>query len=861
MTRSNGSKSRRRRSAFCSGFERLEVRSMLDGNVAAGQWSIVGDRVHGRPDDVIAIAPHPSKPTILRATIDGVVVSVRAARTVQSIVVSGGRGNDTITVDTGGRDIPTVLQGGLGNDSITGGAGRDVIFGGPGADSLDGAGGADTIYGGPGKDSLVGAAGDDALFGRQGADTLRGGDGRNVMNGGPGVDVYFGDRTTDTVALGVGERLIGDESTNPLRTVGDLDELKAWYVDAAMAQWAGQLGKPAWQWLAVRTYANGGVRGAPVIATGDHSGTNNQVAGVDEGDVAKTDGSFIYALAGDGIDIVSARPDSGIAVVSHLAIEGTESAVFLHGDRLAVIGWRHVADDGSAAGDAGFAGRMGWWGWNWQSQVVVTVVDVTDRANPAVQETIAVDGWLVSSRAIDGRLLLVTQDSIDVPHPGIVEVEIDEPVVVMPVPADTDAASDVAPVAFDLRIGLPDFVDWGGGSRFVYEDESAYRARLEKAWDAGLALPGYTAESGGTRLDGELVAPSRTYVPLKGHEATMLSVMSVDIGDDLAGPDSVTSVAGVSGEVHASTTSLYVAATTWGNWWDAADSAVNTNVYKFDLADPAIPLVAMGSVPGSVLNQFSLDEHEGFLRIATTNWGRAGSSNGVFVLAEAGGNLTMVGMVNNLAVDERIYSVRFAGDRGFVSTFRQIDPFFVIDLADPAEPRVLGELKVPGFSSYLQQLDDTHVLGVGRDVDPESGRVLGLQISLFDVSDSARPVRAAVYTLPGDGWSTWSAALWDHHAISWFPEQGVLTLPFDASPWWGGGSSLQVFSIDLAAASITKRGEIGHEGTARRGIRIGDHLFSLATGEVKVVRLDSPDEVVARVELTGGDDGPIFWAF
>ena len=287
-----------------------------------------------------------------------------------------------------------------------------------------------------------------------------------------------------------------------------------------------------------------------------------------------------------------------------------------------------------------------------------------------------------------------------------------------------------------------------------------------------------------------------------------------------------------------------------GSWWDFTDASTATNIYQFDLGDASVPLVAMGSVPGLTLNQFSLDEHDGVLRVATTNGFGDRASSGVHVLSAFGGNLQSVGSVSGLAPGERIFSVRFIGDVGYLSTFRQVDPLFVIDLANPARPRVVGELKIPGFSSYLHPLDATHLLGVGRDVDPDTGRVLGLQLSIFDVSDPTAPRRPATYTFPGDGWGSWSAALWDHRALSWFPGQSILTLPVQQGSWWDGGSGLEVFKVDPAGDGFTALGTITHETPVERGLRIGEFLYSVSAGEVKVHRLLDPNEEVASVRLT-----------
>jgi uncharacterized secreted protein with C-terminal beta-propeller domain len=179
----------------------------------------------------------------------------------------------------------------------------------------------------------------------------------------------------------------------------------------------------------------------------------------------------------------------------------------------------------------------------------------------------------------------------------------------------------------------------------------------------------------------------------------------------------------------------------------------------------------------------------------------------------------------------------------------------VLDLANPAKPRVVGQLKVPGFSSYLHPLDAAHLLGIGRDVDPATGRVLGLQLSIFDVGTPANPRRTATYTFQGDGWQSWSAALWDHHAVSWFAAQGILALPVQQGDWWEGSDGLVVFKVDPKSADgFTNLGEITHGGTVQRSIRIGDLLYSVSAGEVQVHRLDAPSVKIGGVRLTTAVD-------
>jgi uncharacterized secreted protein with C-terminal beta-propeller domain len=861
--------SRRQKSVRRAGLEprleSLEQRVALTGNVQGaawqpGVWRINGDSSPARRDDTIVVERNPSNPSQLRAVVNGAVVGTRPENAVARIVVNGGLGNDTIRIDVPGNTrLATLLVGGAGNDDIRGGDGRDTIDGGPGNDALNGGGGNDAVSGGAGVDSLVGGLGDDVLDGGPGRDTLRGGAGRNALDGGTGIDVVYGTAGVDRVRLDPGERLIGNESTNPLRQVNDLTKVEGWFVDTALAQWGGLLGKEAGLWwgLAARTYDSasvataGGAAGAGT-AGGDFSGTNNQVAGVDEADMVKTDGEHLYVIAGDGVDILDVSAAGALAAVAHVSTPGNERALFLHGTRLTVISdesrWEPLVDDGSTS-----VGRVaGWWNHRWQSQTVVTIVDVSAAESPTILETTRIDGWFQDARAIGDRVTIVTQDSFAIPAPAIIAI----PPAEKPAAGGSGSAGGSAEAAPAAVIALPPMgriqppvAD--DGTRYVYEDAAAYRARLARAWDES-AIPGYTVTvAGGGSSGGELAVPGRTYLPVKPRDSSLLAVVTFDVDDDVAGPDATTAVAGVSGQLYASTSSLYVWATNWGNWWDALDQTWTTNIYKFDLGDATVPLVAMGAVPGMAINQFAFDETAaGLLRVATTSgWGDAASS-GVFVLAAAAGNLRTVGGVTGLAPGERIYSVRFIGDRGYVSTFRQVDPLFVIDLSKPAAPRVVGQLKIPGFSSYLHPLDDGRLLGIGRDVDPATGRVLGLQLSIFDVSDPANPRRTSTYTFPGNGWETWSAALWDHHAFGWFAKQGILAFPLQQG--WGPDdrTGLVVFKVDSAKSSaFTNLGRIEHGDDVQRSVRIGEYLYSVSWGEVQVHRIDDPATALGRVKL------------
>jgi hypothetical protein len=216
-------------------------------------------------------------------------------------------------------------------------------------------------------------------------------------------------------------------------------------------------------------------------------------------------------------------------------------------------------------------------------------------------------------------------------------------------------------------------------------------------------------------------------------------------------------------------------------------------------------------VPGHLLNQFSMSEHEGNLRVATTEgapWGGTEQSESlVTVLAPQGEQLAEIGQVGDLGKGEQIYSVRYAGDVAYVVTFRQTDPFYTVDLSDPAAPRVVGELKIPGYSAYLHPIGDNLVIGVGQDASDE-GRVQGTKVSLFDVTDLAAPVELATWSLADSN----SVAEWDHHAFLYWPATKQLVLPVnqwsergDGTGFWGA----VVLTVDRAG--ITEVGRVQHD--------------------------------------------------
>jgi uncharacterized secreted protein with C-terminal beta-propeller domain len=312
----------------------------------------------------------------------------------------------------------------------------------------------------------------------------------------------------------------------------------------------------------------------------------------------------------------------------------------------------------------------------------------------------------------------------------------------------------------------------------------------------------------------------------------VLSVYTVDTTKGLPAVD-VDAIFTSGDTVYASPSSLYVATHRW-----EAVSGANTSIHRFDISDPdRTTYAASGMVPGMLLNQFSLSEDKGILRAASTVGFGAEAESRVTTLARAGGHLVQRGQVGGLGRGERIHAVRFIGDVGYVVTFRQTDPLYTLDLADPANPHVRGELKIPGYSAYLHPVGDDLLLGVGQEATAD-GRVQGLQISLFDVSDLARPVRLQKAQL-GERWSS-SAVEWDHHAFLWWPATRLAVLPIDSQGFTGAAG----FRVQRAGG-IAEIGRVSHpagEGSrtpsVSRAVVVGDRLFTVSDLGVRASGLE-----------------------
>ena len=509
----------------------------------------------------------------------------------------------------------------------------------------------------------------------------------------------------------------------------------------------------------------------------DYSGTNVQEAGVDEADLVKTDGRRIFAVS-NGLLLVVDAASRQIEGSARLA-EGYAAEMLLDGDDLLVVmndyspPIRYAlesADDSAAAGQpAEYDGPV----------TVVHQVRVDDY-RPRVTETLRIDGSYVSTRSVGGVARVVTRHDPAWSFPFVY-------------PQGGSGSEEVAEEANRAAVLASELEDW---------------------------LPSYTVAGGagvsGPVEGGLLPACENVYVPSEFAGFGVTTVLSLPLGGALAG-DGAVSVMAPGDTVYASPRSLYVATSNWlapeifedEIAWPRVAENWRTSVHRFDLADPArAAYVASGSVPGQIRNQFSLSEHDGHLRVVTTTgdlwWGQddVESSSQVRVLRQTGDRLAEVGSVGDIGRGERVQSVRFAGAVGYVVTFRQVDPFYALDLSDPENPAIVGELKIPGFSSYLHTIGDDLVLGVGFEADESTGAVTGSKVSLFDVSDLADPQELAVWASP----DAWNDAGWDHRAFLWW-EPARLAV-FGITSWTD--QTAEAVALRVERGSLTEIGRIDH---------------------------------------------------
>jgi len=539
---------------------------------------------------------------------------------------------------------------------------------------------------------------------------------------------------------------------------------------------------------------------APAPADSDYSATNIQVAGVDEADIVKTDGEYIYFASGNKTIIVRAYPPQQAQILSEIELEGTVTGIFINGERLVV-----------------FEGGMSYYPLYYDydlrlglveesylpyipPRTYIKVYDISDRENPQLQRELSADGQYVSSRMIGNYTYVV----------------INEP---------------------------------------VYEEEGELNLPKIHCGDEETEIP----------------ATDIYYSDVSDYYYMYTTIMAINTQDDDQEPTYETTLLGASSNMYVSLNNIYLTFPVWGR--DAGDFG-KTSIHRIHVDGKEIEYVASGEVPGMVLNQFSMDEYGDYFRVATTTYERT-SQNNVYILNMA---LDITGSLEDLAPGETIYSARFMGERGYLVTFKQVDPLFVIDLSDPRHPEELGYLKVTGYSDYLHPYDENHLIGIGKETTDagEFAWYQGVKISLFDVTDVNKPVLISDREIGDRG--TESPVLEDHKAFLFDKSRNLMVIPIMEAkvdvtkyseaelvwaygePVWQGAYVFHVspdtgIGIDGRITHIENLGDLEENYyyyyspfSIERSLYIDNVLYTVSQAKIKMNNLENLD-YINEVEL------------
>jgi inhibitor of cysteine peptidase len=587
----------------------------------------------------------------------------------------------------------------------------------------------------------------------------------------------------------------------------------------------------------------------------DYSETNIQVEGVDEADIVKTDGEYIYIVSGGTITIVKAYPPEEAKVLSKISLDGSIAGIFINGDKLAV-----------------FETEYGIYPL-YESGVVID----SSSGSEAVNEPTADDEPPSVPEPINGS---TPDDEPRVPEPTEPTEPIVEPIIpIVYEPPTTsikvyDISNQENPVLTRSFSIDGNYFSSRMIGDYVYVVATQYTFFIE----TDVFLPRVHSDN-----ETEIIpADDIYYYNFSDTSYSFTTIVALNIQNDAQEPTHETILLGGTSAIYVSQNNIYL---TFPDYTWQENETMKTTIQRIKINKQSITFAAQGEVPGYVLNQFSMDEYNGYFRIATTtnnfNWRtfaeEATSKNNVYVLDM---NLNIVGKLEDLAAGEQIYSTRFMGDRCYLVTFRNIDPLFVIDLSNPTTPTVLGQLKVTGYSGYLHPYDENHIIGIGKETEYEAKEDFswyqGVKISLFDVSDVSNPVELAKYEIGDRG--TDSPILWDHKALLFDKEKNLLVIPVLVAemdptqyegevPSWAHGDYVWqgAYVFDISLNGLELRGRITHMDDnddlvksgyyfgssylVQRSLYIDNVLYTVSDMKVKMNNLETLAEINA-VELS-----------
>jgi uncharacterized secreted protein with C-terminal beta-propeller domain len=489
----------------------------------------------------------------------------------------------------------------------------------------------------------------------------------------------------------------------------------------------------------------------------EYSTTNVQVAGVDEADIVKTDGEYIYVVSGNNVSILRAYPPEQAELVSKIVYNDTYPAgIFVSHDRLAVLGCEYIIP---------LKFYYGYYYVNIKTRI--DLYDVSNKTNPVFLKNFTISGSYFNSRRIGDYVYFVV--------------------------------SQPAYIIYDTVI-LPKIYTKEGIKEINATD--IYYHNITENYYLYTTIVAFNMQN-------------------TTEEATYKTIM---LGETSC--------------MYVSLNNLYIT---------FRESYQNTTIYRIRIENSTITPEAVGSVLGHPLNQFSMDEYDGYFRIATTAWVNGVPQNNLYVLDM---NLNIIGRLENFApLGERMDSARFIGDRCYLSTSTpRKDPFFVIDITNASEPKILGNLSIPGFTRYLHPYDENHIIGLGIDGS-------NVKISVYDVSNVTAPKNITEYKI--DGYWSDTLALTEHKAFLFDKAKELLAIPvtvyyqdphLEYLPWWG----VYVFKINLEEG-IALRGNVTHQENdayyfITRALYIENVLYTVSNIKVQMNSLENL-QLIGEVKL------------
>lgn len=614
----------------------------------------------------------------------------------------------------------------------------------------------------------------------------------------------------------------------------------------------------------------------------DYSTTNNQVAGVDEADIIKTDGHYIYALVRNELSVINASPAAEAKVVSKIVFKSRPQDIFISGDFLAVFG-----------GDNQIYAQGMYQSFRRQNAYTFfKVFDISDPANPKQVRDLDFEGSYRDARLIGDYVYFITDtyNSYIAGEPLLPRV-LDSGQALSPTCEAGGKCFAPAVYYFDIAYDSYNFTNItainiknsaeaiGGQAYLLNSGQNLYVSQDNIYITYTQYLNEYDLEQDVKR---ELIYPllsAEVQDKISKIEATPSFILNNQEKKTKAAQyldryfNSLSSAAqtALSAEVDTKLAEKISA---------KAKDMEKTIIHKIGISGGKIEYRALGEVSGQVLNQFSMDENNNYFRIATTRSryssqlgdSSTDSYSSIYVLDS---NLQTVGKLENLATTEKIYAARFIGSRVYLVTFKQIDPLFVISLDDPTKPTVLGAIKIPGFSNYLHpaDLNGTKLIGLGRETEETTGgnvTVKGLKLSLFDFSDPAKPKELDSYILGGGGSD--SIALYDHKAFLYSAAKNLLVIPAALRDSNNRLNFAGALVFTLKDDAFTLLGKIDHsagghyntadywdgysyyDNTAKRSLYINDALFTFSNKFLKINSLTDLTELKSLELSTDGDD-------